>query len=399
MDQISKLNAALVSVPQELTVAAANFNLDFSLMKVEAPKEFLGLANVFQPTNETRLRVASLTSRPESLAYGKRASAVSSRSKSKSPNGFESGLFASQAGPDGTSIWAAATSGRGAIAIHLLACMLARIWKSHEAISLWAELVDRRKQEILDKYEGTNAIEIPSLMASKQGFSRQQLAFWDASARSWLQTADADRRLQQTQLMLIISNVRLPVNSKKDSYESVIEAWVSGMIAVDRLIQGIPQRVQNGAILLAMSSWHLYPDMEVLLEEVKHIKQHDELMNESLITISSQGASHNKEGVFWSLPLARMRYYSAPVTAERHIASKTSRVTIQEFWLIALGAIISQWEAFCPSVEKGCNLIIRLSQLVNEPKVSIKWLKFLADAAQKLTNGTEIVFSLNSFLD
>lgn len=103
------------------------------------------------------------------------------------------------------------------------------------------------------------------------------------------------------------------------------------MIAMNRLVQGIPQQAQDGAILLAMSSWHLYPNMEVLLEETKDIKQHDELMNGALLTISAYGAIHNKEGVFWSLPLARMRYYSAPVVAERQIASKASRVTIREF--------------------------------------------------------------------
>ncbi|KAK2729017.1 uncharacterized protein CKAH01_10588 [Colletotrichum kahawae] len=288
MDQISKLNAALVSVPQELTVAAANFNLDFSLMKVEAPKEFLGVGDSLSDhrrgeaeEGQSHITARKLGALFESLvppvpnlyqAYGRRASSISSRSKSKWSSGLDSRIFAAQAGPDGTSIWAAATSGRGAIAVHLLACMLARIWKSHEAISLWVELVDRRKQEIVQQYDTTNIMEIGSLMASKQTFSRQHLASWDASARSWLQTADSDRRLQQTQLMLIISNVRLPVNSKKDPYESVIDAWVSGMAAMNRLLQGIPQRVQDGTILLAMSSWHLYPDMEVLLDDIKHIK-------------------------------------------------------------------------------------------------------------------------------
>ncbi|KAF6815775.1 uncharacterized protein CMUS01_12383, partial [Colletotrichum musicola] len=404
---ISKLNAALVSIPQELTVAAASFNLDFSLMKVEAPKEFLGVGDSLSThrrgeaeDGQFHVTARKLGALFESLvppvphlyqAYGKRASEISSRSKSnKSSGGFNPGIFTPQAGPDGTSIWAAATSGRGAIAVHLLACMLARMWKSHEAISIWVELVDRRKQEIIQTYESTNFAEIASLMASKQDFSRQQLASWDASARSWLQTADTDRKLQQTQFTLIIDNVDLPVNAKKDPYESVVEAWVSGMVAMNRLVQGIPQRVQDGSILLAISSWHLYPDMEVLLEEVKHIKQHDELMTESLVTISSELASHNKEGVFWSLPLARLRYYSAPEVLERCIASTTSRITIEEFWIIALGAVVSGWKPFCPSVEKGFGLISKLSQYVNHPQVTTRWLKHLADAVQSLTSGTEM---------
>lgn len=316
MDNITKLtfskfNQALVSVPQELTVAAANFNLDFSLMKVEAPKEFLGVGDALSARRrgEAEEGQAHITARKLGAlfeakappvthlyqAYGKRASAISSRTKKESQKGIDTGLFASQIGPDATSLWAAATSGPGAIAVHLLACMLARIWKSHEAISLWVELVDRRKKEIND-----NAIEnIATIMASKQTFTRQQLAAWDSSARSWLQTADADRKLQQTQLMLIINNVRLPVNSKGDAYASVLTAWTSALLAVDRLAQGIPQQVQDGAILLAISSWHLYPNMEVLLEEVKDINQNDEIMENGLLTIPAYGAVQGKEGVFW----------------------------------------------------------------------------------------------------
>jgi len=170
-----------------------------------------------------------------------------------------------------TNIWAAATSGKGAFAAHFLACLLARIWTGPEAISLWVEIVERRKQEIAQNFEGTSMSDVSSLNASQQFFSRQQLALWDASARSWLQTADTAKRLEHTQLSLIINNLRMPVNSNNDPYQSVLKAWTSAMTAMDRLIQGIPQRVQDGAILLAISSWHLYPDMEVLVNECKTV--------------------------------------------------------------------------------------------------------------------------------
>ncbi|KAH8590982.1 hypothetical protein B0O99DRAFT_520304, partial [Bisporella sp. PMI_857] len=332
MSPISKLNSAILSMPNELTVAAANFNLDFSLMKVEAPKEFHGLRDALSvhrrsaaeegPPHITARRLGALFENmvppiPHLIqAYGKRVSSISSRS-TEAQNNPNVGIFSAQAGLDGTNIWAAATSGQGALAVHLLACMLARIWKSHEAISLWAELVERRKQAINEVFNNTNAAETAAIMAAQQTFTRQQLATWDSSARSWLQTADADRRLQQTQLMLIINNVHLPVNTSSDPYESVIEAWTSAMRAMENLVQGIPQQVQNGAVLLAMSSWHLYPNMEVLMGEIKDIDQHDELMNDALVTISRHGIRSDKEGVFWSLPLARMRYYSLPVATER----------------------------------------------------------------------------------
>ena len=35
------------------------------------------------------------------------------------------------------------------------------------------------------------------------------------------------------------------------------------MVSINILVQGSHQRVQNGALLLSLSTWHLYPDMVV----------------------------------------------------------------------------------------------------------------------------------------
>jgi hypothetical protein len=84
-----------------------------------------------------------LPSTPELFkAYGQRASHIAVFPASSVVGSLNSGPFASHVGVDGTSIWAAATSGKRAIAVHLLACMLARIWKGPEAISVWVELVE-----------------------------------------------------------------------------------------------------------------------------------------------------------------------------------------------------------------------------------------------------------------
>lgn len=186
-------------------------------------------------------------------------------------------------GADGTIIWAGATSGSATLAVHLLSCLLARIWKSHEAISLWVELVEKRKQEILSSFNNGSLIEAASVMASQQIITREQLAAWDASARSWIHTADSTKRLQQTQLTLIMNNIRMPVNSSNEPYESVMKAWISGMEAMERLVQGMPQRVHDGSILLAISSWHLYPNMHILVDQPKEVDQKDALMNSALI--------------------------------------------------------------------------------------------------------------------
>ena len=68
----------------------------------------------------------------------------------------EYGPFTDYVGADATSLWAAATSydSRAAshtpLAIHLLACMLARAWKPSTAIAIGAELVAFRQQIVDD---------------------------------------------------------------------------------------------------------------------------------------------------------------------------------------------------------------------------------------------------------
>lgn len=57
-------------------------------------------------------------------AYGRRASEICQHYEENERGVERRGLFADFAGPDATSIWAAATSGKTAIAIHLLACLL-----------------------------------------------------------------------------------------------------------------------------------------------------------------------------------------------------------------------------------------------------------------------------------
>jgi hypothetical protein len=402
MASISKFSTALLSVPNEITVAAANFNLNFSLMKVEAPPEFHGLRDVLshRRRREAEEGVQHVTARClgalfESLiphipyltaAYGNRVSEIS---KLLNPASLPAGMFADRAGADGTSIWAAATSGQYAIAVHLLACMLARIWKPAEAISLWVELVERRKQEIFKAYNTLTATGIPSIMAAQQLFTRDQLSAWDASARSWLQAADSAKRLDQTQLMLIINNVHMPVNTNKEPFESVVAAWTSGMNTMERLICGTPQRVQDGAILVAITAWHLYPNMQVLSDRAKDINPGDKLMARSMLTVSSFKISDAREGVFWSLPLSRMRYYSPPVITERSLASDTSRISIEEFQIVFLGAFVARWKRICSDDEICCKLIVSLHNAYERLDTAVPpWFKILSDAASHVINSS-----------
>lgn len=415
MSSIGKITSSLLSIPTELTVAAANLNFDFSLVKVEAPKEFHGVRDALSEVRRDKAEsgLPHITARklgalfeplvppiPNLLsAYGQRVSEISAKigSASSGVSGTGFGIFSSQAGPDATNIWAAATSGRGAMAVQLLACMLARIWTEPQAISLWVELVERRRTQVnVSTVDGSN---VATLMAAQQTFNREQLAAWDSSARSWIKTADAEKRVQQTQLMLIISNMELPVNSSNDLFESVIKAWTSAMVAMENLVQGIPQQIRDGAILLAISSWHLYPDMAVLSDVMTPVRQNDRLMNGSLLTFSVHISSTREEstGVFWSLPMAHMRYYSPPVVAQGRLTSDTSRVTMDEFLIVVLGMVISSWlRVFCPDVRRCCRLIHDIWYSVkdlpmdqNRPKLD--WLSMLSDIADRYLNATGLL--------
>lgn len=87
------------------------------------------------------------------------------------------------------------------------------------------------------------------------------------------------------------------VNTSQEPYDSALSSWDSGMNAVERLICGTPQRVQEIAGLLAISVWDLYPNMQVLPDHTKGDDPGDDLIARSTITLSSHRISDTKERV------------------------------------------------------------------------------------------------------
>jgi hypothetical protein len=146
-----RMTASALSGTVDTTVALASLNFDFSLVKVEAPSEYkdYGLRLSAQRSEEAENGLTHMTARklgalfadivppcPNLIsAYGLRVSEIA-KSTSHNPKGTKrDGIFADQMGADGTTIWAAATSGSSAITVHLLACMLARMWPAPKANS------------------------------------------------------------------------------------------------------------------------------------------------------------------------------------------------------------------------------------------------------------------------
>lgn len=257
-------------------------------------------------------------------------------------------MFAAYGGIDGTAIWAAATSSSSALHVQLLACMLARVWPASEATSVWYELVKERRRNIEQKWNANEELNFASLTAAAQSdISRANLAEWDASARSWLRTADTVKTKEQDQLMLFIANLNVPINinQKMGVYESVIDAWTSALTSVENLVGGTPQAVNSGACLLALSSWHLYPNVLVMSPITTSHQFDDPLVKPGgtlTLGLASPGG-RNSRAAFWSLPLAHLSYYGRPIRREAELDMQTKAITFGQFTNVVFGALLAQW--------------------------------------------------------
>ena len=105
------------------------------------------------------------------------------------------------------------------------------------------------------------------------------------------------------------------------------------MQVLDNLIVGMPQSVHDAALLLGLSSWHLYPNMTVVHTKIIHVEQNDKLVAPGGIVTLGLRVPENEGtgGVLWSLPLSHLRYYGKPVRATGELGICTSRITFMQF--------------------------------------------------------------------
>lgn len=365
---IQRIVATPLHAVAESNIALAHLNFDFSLAKFEAPPELLPLGKQLSKARREsaedgsfhilarRLKVLFddvLPDVPALLeAYGTRASEIAQETAQalEKPNDISGGFFGTHLGIDSTTIWATATSGKSVLRIHLLACMLARIWSPQEATSIWVDLVGQRQRIIKKQAQSAEISDnYMAQAAAAHEIDRSTLGRWDASARAWLQVADQKRKKQQIQAQLIVNNLSIAVKSDNDSeqdfasttksYNSVLQNLNRALTTLNKLVKGEPQRITDGGILLGLISWHLYPDLVVLGSQTQEIYQRDSLIKEGgIVTISiSHQASHG-DGVYWSLPLASLRYYG---TVERERSTMhDSRITVARLQALLLGALL-----------------------------------------------------------
>ncbi|KAI3323540.1 hypothetical protein HD806DRAFT_535367 [Xylariaceae sp. AK1471] len=362
---IGRLQAALASATNEVTVAAANINFDFALVKCEAPQEYRPLGQELSSHRKAEAEQGSLhiTARrlgalfdglcpniPNLLgAFGTRATEISRAATAHSQvKTTDNWIFSDYAGIDSTSLWAAATSGKAALPLYLLACLLARAWDDADATSLWVEIVNERRRDIATRFQNGEPLPFAvTAAAAQQEISRDQLAKWDASARAWLKTADTVKLKQRKQFLLIANNISIPVNEETRPFASIIPAWITALESMEQLIAGNPQAVKNGSVLLGISAWHIYPDMIIFSEKAggKPVTMRDPLVHPGgVISLGlSDSASRAARGVYWSLSLAHHKFYGRPVRKVSKINGDSSRLTIGELQVVAIGVILGKW--------------------------------------------------------
>ncbi|OQV00936.1 hypothetical protein CLAIMM_06370 [Cladophialophora immunda] len=363
MSQIfGKVTNAVLSGTNENSFSLANLNLGFSLVKLEAPAEFhpLGSALSIQRRetaetgshHQTARMLGALFSQvapnaPKLLrAFGQRVSEII-KSPGANPTGtFEDGPFKDSVGADATSIWAAATSGSASLAVLLLACLLARKFDDPKlSVAIWVEMVAIRQKEVLETAQSTGFAMNEAVIAAQQRILREDLATFDASVRAWLITADQVMAKKIKQLRLILDNLTtLPVSVGKDTYAKIINAWKGAIEGFEALLEGKPQNATDSSVLLALSAWHLYPDLIVLASETKKVVFQDSLFSHSVaitVGLSLRDNDQVSPGFKWSLALSHLRYYGEPVSVQTD--HDNYRITMDELCLIAFGSLLAHW--------------------------------------------------------
>ncbi|KAL9579749.1 MAG: hypothetical protein Q9212_004921 [Teloschistes hypoglaucus] len=247
---------------------------------------------------------------------------------------------------------------------------------------------------------------------AKLSVTRQQLADWDASARAWLRAGDDANKFRRTQWMLNVRHLEKRVSMDSNVYISVINSWCGAMIAVDKLIQGAPHSITDGAILLALSAWHLFPDMLESSNSRHPVLQNDSLFDSggmlilgfepAQITPSPATLPFNRDveafsgGVTWALPLAYLRYYGNPVQRDSSLNKQESRISIDQLVQVAMGCFFHGWQEDNFDVKQAAELLCFLWQHCSETRTSStstgthtdlpsdrSWLGLLAGAAGK----------------
>ncbi|KAI8630813.1 hypothetical protein F5Y19DRAFT_34523 [Xylariaceae sp. FL1651] len=414
MASIGKFAISAFSGEQETSIGLIQGHFDFSLVKLEAPIEYHGLGSHLSRKRKQEAEEGKIHSTARKIgalfadalpplqhlkrAYGLRTSEIAENPAFNPPGRSVHGPLKGLVGADGTSIWAAATSGPGALEVHLLACLLARAFPGEEATAIWDELIKTRQAVLVDRL-AKETFPASTVFLTRIEISRDMLAAWDASARAWLRTADNARKLQQTQLLHIVENLGLRLPSYSRVYEAVMEIWIGSMSIMNQLIQGIASLVTNPEGILGLCSWHIYPDMSAIgTTTPTFIKQNDALVQQGgVLTLGLQNLNESSKGLSWSVQLQHLTFYGKPTKHTGLVDSMSTRIPFDRVVLIAMGSAMSHWGPTYNKIEELCHFMVALSarfvaESINNSETLqlLRWILLFGQQAQQYISATSI---------
>ncbi|KAH8812396.1 hypothetical protein F5884DRAFT_668371 [Xylogone sp. PMI_703] len=362
MSSVGKFISSMASASLEASLGLVQFSSDFTIQGSVPLEAFRPIRQALSPlrrqdaeygsAHRTARKLAWLFQQvipdtPELLtAYGTRVHEILKEPGINPSGTVLDGPFRDYIGADITSLWAAATSGTPAYGVHLLSCMLARAWDAKKSTAIWVEIVEARKAEVLEAFPHPRNFSDTTIAAALQEFSREELAKLDMSARAWLAQADKAREFQRDQFLLIVKNVSLQTGSTRSTYQNIIETWTSAMECLEKHLNGVSQQVNDGFILYAISSWHLFPDLVVFGSSPCNVCFHDPLFANKparlTLGLNEIATYKGNQGPHWSLALSHLRFYGDPVRVES--IEDRSRVNVSQFQILVLGAVLSAWD-------------------------------------------------------
>ena len=146
--------------------------------------------------------------------------------------------------------------------------------------------------------------------------------------------------------MLILRNINFPVTCGSSTYGKVLEAWRQVIVGFEDLLRGMPLQVSNTnkVILQGLSSWHLCPNLIILVKKTVHTRFDDLLLPEqSIVTVGMQPTHPaDQEGIQWSLTLPHLRYYGNPTSVASN--ENNTRINTHQLHLVAFGLIRVVWK-------------------------------------------------------
>ena len=124
--------------------------------------------------------------------------------------------------------------------------------------------------------------------------------------------------------------------------------------------------MSKAALLICISSWHIYPDLTVVGPTV-NVKFRDALVAAGgVLTLGLQSATPNNDvGVHWSLSLSHLRFYGDPMKISTSAGVNDLRNTIEDLHIIALGGVLGSWGDEPGDLNAGVQWLIALRDCYN----------------------------------